>query len=95
MAKKDLKDSLQDLKLSTLERKSDVKDYEHDNAIGSQKAVNKYVSSKIKDNDAVDKAQQQRIDELEQKLSSTRKSLLVITVLSLLAFISGLLNIIL
>lgn len=74
MAKKDLKDSLQDLRLSTLERKSDVKDYEHD---------------------AKDKAQQQRIDELEKKLSSTRKSLLAITVLSLLAFISGLLNIIL
>lgn len=95
MAKKDLKDSLQDLRLSTLERKSDVKDYEHDEAVDSQKAVNKYVSSKIKDNDAVDKAQQQRINELEKRLSSTRKSLLAITVLSLLAFISGLLNIIL
>lgn len=94
-AKKGLKDSLQDLKLSTLERKSDVKDLEHDDAISSQKAVNKYVSGKLKDNDAVDNAQQERIEELEQKLSSTRKSLLVITILSLLAFISGLLSIVL
>lgn len=101
-AKKGLKDSLQDLKLSTLERKSDVKDLEHDikdkehdDAISSQKAVNKYVSGKLKDNDAVDNAQQERIEELEQKLSSTRKSLLAITILSLLAFISGLLSIVL
>lgn len=72
----------------------DAKDKEHDKAIDNQKAVNKYVNDKIKNNDSIDKIQQQRINELEQKLNSTRKSLLVITIVSLLAFISGLLNII-
>lgn len=93
--KKSLKDSVQDLRLSTLERKSDVKDLEHDESFGNQKAVNKYVNDKIKDNDATDSAQQQKIDDLEKKLDGTRKALLAISLVSVAAFVSGLVSLVL